>query len=117
MGVTIFEAMTLGRPFQVPEHVTFSALPAFLASSPPRRPGEVRRGFPAELEAIILKAMARNPADRYDSAARFATDLRRIEVRWAFRSGRAPIDAPHGSITRGPHAAVAARVACSPDAG
>jgi eukaryotic-like serine/threonine-protein kinase len=115
MGVTIFEAMTLGRPFQVPEHVTFSALPAFLSASTPRRPGEVRRGFPADLEAVILKAMARNPADRYDSAERFAEDLRRIEVRWAFRSGRTPMEAPHRPIARGPHAAVAARAACSPD--
>src|SRR5262249_47081975 len=28
MGVTIFEALTLSRPFLVPDHVTFAALPA-----------------------------------------------------------------------------------------
>ena len=46
MGVTLFEALTLSRPFQVPEHVTFSALPAYLAGAQPRRPGEIQRGSP-----------------------------------------------------------------------
>jgi serine/threonine-protein kinase len=107
MGVTIFEALTLSRPFQVPEHVTFSALPAFLAGARPKRPGEVRHGFPEDLEAVILGAMERDPARRYDSADRLAADLRRIELRWAFRNGRSPIDGPHKPCTRGPHSAVA----------
>jgi serine/threonine-protein kinase len=107
MGVTIFEALTLSRPFQVPEHMTFSALPAFLAGARPRRPSEVRRGFPEDLEAVILGAMERDPACRYDSADRLAADLRRIELRWTFRSGRTPIDGPHKPCTRGSHAAVA----------
>jgi len=109
MGVTIFEALTLSRPFQVPEHVTFSALPAFLAGARPRRPSEVRRGFPEDLEAIILGAMERDPARRYDSADRLAADLRRIELRGPFRNGRAPVDGPHRPCARGPHAAVASR--------
>jgi serine/threonine-protein kinase len=103
MGVTLFEALTLSRPFRIPEHVTFSALPAFLAGARPCRPGEVQPGFPEDLEAIILKAMHHDPAGRYASADQLLADLRRINVRWACRCGRAPIDGPHRPCARGPH--------------
>jgi eukaryotic-like serine/threonine-protein kinase len=108
LGVTIFEALTLYRPFKVPEHVTFAALPAFLAGERPRQPREVERGFPEDLEAVILKAMERDPANRYDSADQLAQDLRRVELRLTFRTGRAPLDghAPHRPPARGPHLAV-----------
>jgi serine/threonine-protein kinase len=109
MGVTIFEALTLGRPFQVPDHVTLSALPAYLAAARPRHPGEVRPGFPQDLEAVILGAMERDPARRYESAERLAADLRRVELRRTFRNGRPPIDAAHRPGQRGPHVAVANR--------
>jgi serine/threonine-protein kinase len=123
MGASTFEALTLHRPFQVPEHVTFAALPAFLAAERPRRPGELARGFPEDLEAVLLKAMARDPARRYDSADAMAQDLRRVELRLTFRTGRVPLDghAPHQPIARGTHAAPdpewddaapATRVAC-----
>jgi serine/threonine-protein kinase len=103
MGVTIFEALTQSRPIQVPEFVTFSALPAFLAGARPRRPGEVRRGFPDELEAVILRAMERDPSGRYESAERLAEDLRRIAPRLTSRYGRRPFDGPDRPCARGPH--------------
>ena len=56
------------------------ALAPFLASAEPHRAERARSAFPAELEAIILKAMARNPRDRYDSAAELADDLERFAV-------------------------------------
>ncbi len=61
MGVTIFEALTTERPFQVPEHISLSALPVYLSSALPRRPSDVRPGFPKEHEAVILKAMGAIP--------------------------------------------------------
>jgi eukaryotic-like serine/threonine-protein kinase len=107
LGVTTFEALTLDRPFEIPEHVTFASLSAFLAGARPRRPRELRRGFPEELEAVVLKAMDRDPANRYDSADQLAQDLRRVELHLAFRTARAPLDGhgPHPSLARGPHSA------------
>jgi eukaryotic-like serine/threonine-protein kinase len=107
LGVTTFEALTLHRPFQVPAHVTFASLPAFLAGQRPRRPGELRRGFPEDLEAVILKAMQSDPANRHDSADQLAKDLRRAELRMTFRTARAPLDGPHRALSRGPHVAIA----------
>jgi serine/threonine-protein kinase len=107
MGVTIFEALTLSRPFQVPDYVTFSALPAFLAGARPRRPAEIQRGFPEEIEAIISRAMDRDPATRYGSADRLAADLRRIALRWTCRNGRATFEGPHQLRSRGSRLVVA----------
>ncbi|HZW33146.1 MAG TPA: serine/threonine-protein kinase [Isosphaeraceae bacterium] len=80
MGVTLFEAFTLQRPFQVPGHLTSSSLPAFLVRTEPRRPRAVCPGLPPEHEAVILKAMARNPSRRYESAYQLAADLERLDV-------------------------------------
>ncbi len=103
MGVTIFEALTLERPFRVPDHVTLPCLSAYLSTAPPRRPSDVRPGFPPEHEAVILKAMARDPADRYASARQLADDLEQIGIRWTFRRTRAPLERPHSLRDCRPH--------------
>ena len=49
---------------------------------PPTRPGAVapgERGIPGELDAVVLKAMAPEPEERYGSAAALADDLRRFQ--------------------------------------
>jgi WD40 repeat protein len=49
-----------------------------VVAGPPRSLAEVAREVPADLIAIVDRAMARDPADRYPSAAELATDLRRF---------------------------------------
>src|SRR5262249_28890004 len=46
---------------------------AFDEPAPPRR---LDRAIPRDLETVVLKAMARNPADRYATAGELADDLR-----------------------------------------
>jgi len=41
-----------------------------------RRPSEVKPGFDPDLEKILMKAIARDPDDRYATAAELARDLR-----------------------------------------
>ena len=48
--------------------------------------GDSKRWLPSEIEAITLKAMARDPADRYQTMAEFLADIRR------YQSGR-PVEA------------------------
>ena len=109
MGVTIFEALTLVRPFRVPDYVSLPALPAYLAGAVARRPSEVRRGFPPDLEATILRAMNRLPARRQESADQLAAELRQALDRWAHTRTRPVLDDPHPIAGQRPHSIRLAR--------
>jgi eukaryotic-like serine/threonine-protein kinase len=100
IGVTLFEALTLERPFQVPEHVTLAGLAPFLASAEPRAASAVVPAFPGDVEAVITKAMARDPRHRYDSARALADDLERAILRRSARWRRSWIEPPHRSHIR-----------------
>jgi serine/threonine-protein kinase len=88
MGVTLFEALTLQRPYEVPRHPTYSGVVSFLALAEPRRPTAVCPDFPLELEAVIMKAMAPDQGRRYESAHQLAEELDRIHIDATVRSIR-----------------------------
>lgn len=77
LGVSLFEAITLQRPFLVPEDLTAIAKARYLATTEPRRPRDLRPSLPKDLEAIVLTATDRRPESRYKSANEFADDLDR----------------------------------------
>jgi serine/threonine protein kinase len=97
LGVTIYEALILSRPFVVPDYVGAAALAPFMAASRPRRASEISPGFPDELEEIIMKAMAAQPSRRFDTARELAAHLERYSLRSSFRFRRTPAKAPHWS--------------------
>jgi serine/threonine-protein kinase len=78
LGVTLFEATTLKRPFEVPTDLPRSSWPSYLVNAEPRRPRALAPSLPRDLEAIILKSTDRNPSRRYATAAEFAEDLERF---------------------------------------
>jgi eukaryotic-like serine/threonine-protein kinase len=47
---------------------------------PPRRIAEVQPGVPVDLQTIVERAMARDPAARYPSARELAADLKRFQT-------------------------------------
>ncbi|NQT13512.1 MAG: tetratricopeptide repeat protein, partial [Planctomycetes bacterium] len=49
-----------------------------IAFDEPRAPRRLNKAVSEELEIIVLKAMAKNPAERYDTAQELADDLRRF---------------------------------------
>src|SRR5262249_52569857 len=49
-----------------------------IAAEEPRPPARVNRGLPTDLETVVLKAMAKSPAERYASAQELADDLERF---------------------------------------
>src|SRR5207302_503513 len=49
-----------------------------IAHLDPRAPRSIDKTIPRELEIILLKAIAKDPADRYPSARALADDLRRF---------------------------------------
>jgi serine/threonine-protein kinase len=44
----------------------------------PRKPSDVNENVPASLDAVVLKALSKNPANRYQSAAEMRADLVRV---------------------------------------
>jgi len=66
LGIVLFEILTGQRPFSG-DGAAAVAL-ARLTTTPPR-PSALRASVPPALDAIVLRAMALNPADRYASAA------------------------------------------------
>jgi serine/threonine protein kinase len=52
---------------------------ARILAGPPEPIEEVEPGVPRDLAAIVRKAMAREPSERYPTAREFASDLRRFE--------------------------------------
>jgi tetratricopeptide (TPR) repeat protein/serine/threonine protein kinase len=75
LGVTLYELLTLEPAFRGSDREEVLRQIAFEESRPPRR---LNRLIPAELETIVLKAMEKNPADRYATAQELADDLRRF---------------------------------------
>ena len=76
LGVTLFELLTSHRPFG---GKTTPDLVYQMLSSPVPLPSALNGAVPPVLDAIVAKAMARDPAQRYRSAGEMAADLRRVE--------------------------------------
>jgi serine/threonine protein kinase len=74
LGVTLYELLTLEPAFAGDDRQELVRQVAFEEPRPPRR---LNRAVPVELETIVLKAMAKNPAERYATAQELADDLGR----------------------------------------
>jgi serine/threonine protein kinase len=75
LGVTLYELLTLEPAFAGEDRQEVLRRIAFEEPRPIR---QVARNVPEELETIVLKAMEKNPGDRYATAQELADDLRRF---------------------------------------
>jgi WD40 repeat protein len=93
LGGILYELLT-GRPPYTgvsTEEVRSKLLDARVRPTPPRR---LAPGVPRTLQAICLKCLRKDPAERYESAEALADDLRR------FRSHELTAAWPAGRLTR-----------------
>lgn len=88
LGVTLYELLTLRPAFDASDRVS---LVGQIRKTEPARPQSIESGIPRDLETIVLKAMAKEPAKRYAAAGELALDLRN------FLAG-APISARRASM-------------------
>src|SRR3712207_3975723 len=74
VGCLLYELVTGAPPFtgDSPVSVAYQHV-----REDPRLPSSINPAIPPELDAILMKAMAKNPANRYQSAADMRTDLLR----------------------------------------
>ncbi len=67
LGLTLYELLTLRPAFVGKDR---NELLAQVMHGEPPRPRSINRDVPRDLETVVLKAIARDPAHRYPSARR-----------------------------------------------
>lgn len=72
LGATLYELLTFRPAFEAADQL---ALMGQICHRSPTPPKEIDRRIPRDLETIVLKAMAKEPTDRYPTAAALAEDL------------------------------------------
>ena len=97
LGVVLYELLAGRRPFDG----TATQVMAAVLFKPPPKPSDLRPGVPAGLEAICLRAMAKQPAERYPTMAAFADALAAF-VRSEQGSGTAPPVGPSAAAETPP---------------
>ncbi len=75
IGVMLYEVLTGKLPFQAATPVE---LYNKVANEDPRRPSEVRKTVPKQLEAVCLRCLEKDPKSRYTDAKELAKDLKRF---------------------------------------
>jgi serine/threonine-protein kinase len=78
LGATAFEALALKPPRVVPAGLPQSCWASYLAEAIPPQPRTILPRLPAGLEAILVRALERDPQRRYSSARAIAVDLERF---------------------------------------
>ncbi len=77
LGVTLFEMITGRLPFESENAV---GLAYKHIGEPPPSPRSLNPNVPLRLEAIVLKALAKDPMQRYSSAAEMERTLRSLQL-------------------------------------
>jgi serine/threonine-protein kinase len=73
LGVVVYEVLTGVRPFQAKN---ISEMLRLHETHKPAAPSTVRADVPASVDAIILRALQRDRAERYQKGEQMAKDLR-----------------------------------------
>ncbi|WP_152052079.1 serine/threonine-protein kinase [Tautonia marina] len=90
LGATLYELLTLRPPFDDADGRV--ALSRISEETPPSI-RKLNPAVPIDLETVVLKAMAKDPNDRYATAAELADDLRRfLEGRHVLARRPSPLD-------------------------
>jgi len=77
VGIVLYEMLTGEVPFtgDTPVEIAMKHL-----NEPPKPPSSRAPGIPADLDRVVVRALAKTPDDRYTSAEELDSDLARIEA-------------------------------------
>jgi serine/threonine protein kinase/WD40 repeat protein len=73
LGLTLYELLTLRPAYDEPDR---NKLVKQVMHDEPPRPRKINLAVPRDLETVVLKAIARDPAHRYQTPAAMADDLK-----------------------------------------
>jgi WD40 repeat protein/serine/threonine protein kinase len=88
LGITLYECLTLQPAFADSQR---ARLIERVTREEPRRPRKLDPQIPRDLETIVLKAVAKEPKDRYQSAGGLADDLHRFLGDRPIQARRTPL--------------------------
>jgi hypothetical protein len=102
LGVVVYRALCGQAPFVRSSSIA-TAYAHVHEAPPPLR--QLRPDLPKAVEAAVLKALAKDPADRFQEAGQFAQELARASAgkgstsapTWAVLKGSAPASPPRGA--------------------
>jgi CRP-like cAMP-binding protein len=75
LGVVLYELLVGRRPFIADD---LEALIEKILRADPVPPSQARPGLPREIDAVVLRAMKKDPAHRYGTWAQFGVELSRV---------------------------------------
>ncbi|MFA6044106.1 MAG: WD40 repeat domain-containing serine/threonine-protein kinase [Phycisphaerales bacterium] len=87
LGVVLYEAMTGASPYAGGDESVGSYMRR-ICETPSVDPRKVDRSIPTDAAMVVLKALNKEPGERYQSAAEFAADLRRVIAREPIQARR-----------------------------
>ncbi|MEO8290653.1 MAG: Stk1 family PASTA domain-containing Ser/Thr kinase, partial [Gaiellaceae bacterium] len=76
-GIVLYEMLTGKVPFTGDSAIEIAMKHL---NEAPKPPSKIRPEIPEELDQVVLRALAKNPEDRYQSAEEFSEDLHRVEA-------------------------------------
>lgn len=106
LGCVLYELLTGRQPFAADSAV---ALAYKHVSEAPIPPSRINRELTGPLDAVVMKAMAKDPAARYQTAREFQQDLQRAARGEQVLAPSAAAYAATQAITRDPERTVVAR--------
>jgi len=77
VGIVLYETLTGKVPFSGDSAIEIAMKHL---NELPRPPSKIRPEIPTELDHVVLRALAKAPEDRYQTAEEFADDLHRVEA-------------------------------------
>lgn len=88
LGATLYELLTLRPPFPGDSR---DQVIAQITRDEPQPPRRLNKRVPRDLETLCLKALEKDPADRYQRADHLAADLRAYASRYTISAKRAGV--------------------------
>jgi serine/threonine protein kinase/Tfp pilus assembly protein PilF len=122
LGMVLYELLSGVRPYRLSSRASLAALKQSVAEADVKNPSsqltaeasaarattldQLTRTLQGDLDAIVLKALAKVPAERYDSAASLAEDLQRYVHGAPVKARRSPVVYPVAKFLQRNRAAV-----------
>ncbi len=116
LGMLLYELLTGTRPYRLSAHASLAGLRRAVASADVQRPStqltreasaaraatqeHLSRKLRGDLDAVVLKALAKEPSERYDSAVSMALDLQRYLQGQPVKARMAPVSYRVGKFLR-----------------